>query len=244
MEGLIEPLLMTFRESRPMAMRRWLGWCGMAAGLLGGATLAAPAAGEEKPAAPAGDEAGWVTLFDGTSMEGWKASENKDSWTVEDGAFKCHGPRSHLFYVGKEAPFTDFVVSAQVKTTPGSNSGIYISTKYQEEGWPKYGYEAQVNNTGKDPKKTGSLYGVKDVAEQHVPDDQWYTQTVTVKGRHIEIAINGKTVVSYDEPEGKEAFDKNFERRLTEGGGTFALQAHDPDSVVYFKDIKVKKLAE
>ncbi len=186
------------------------------------------------------DGDGWVSLFDGKTMEGWKASEHKDSWQVKDGALVCNGERSHLFYVGDEKPFVNFEFKAEVMTTPGSNAGIYFHTKYQEEGWPKNGYEAQVNVTHKDPKKTGSLYGVVNVSDPPCKDNEYWTQHIIVQGKHITVKINDQTVVDYTEPEGQEAFSKNFERRL--GSGTFAFQAHDPDSTAYFKNIRVKRL--
>ena len=52
--------------------------------------------------------------------------------------------------------------------------------------------------------------------------------------------INDKVVVDYEEPEGKEAFSEAFERRL--GSGTFCFQGHDPKSIVYFKNIRLKRL--
>jgi Domain of Unknown Function (DUF1080) len=79
-------------------------------------------------AALAQDE-GWVEMFDGKSLKGWKANENTDSWQVKDGLLVCHGPRSHLFYVADDKPFKNFHFKAEVKTTKGSNSGIYFHTK-------------------------------------------------------------------------------------------------------------------
>lgn len=184
---------------------------------------------------------GWITLFDGTSLDGWKASENKDSWTLKDGILTCHGERSHLFYVGKEAPFKNFELKVQVRAARNSNSGIYFHTAYQEEGWPKQGFETQVNNTYvNDPKKTGSLYGVVNVGEQLVEDDQWWEQHVIVKDKHVTIKINGKTVVDYTQPDDYKSADPNFDRKI--GQGTFALQAHDPHSKVDYRSVKVKKL--
>lgn len=182
----------------------------------------------------------FISLFDGASLNGWKASENVDSWSVEDGAIVCAGPRSHLFYVGNEAPFKNFHFIGEVKTTPGSNAGIYFHTRFQEEGWPKYGFECQVNVTSKDPKKTSSLYGVVNISNPPVKDNQWYTQEIIVKGKNIVLKVNGETLVDYTEPEGAKSTDPNFVRLLSEG--TFALQAHDPDSKVYFRNLKVKKL--
>lgn len=185
-------------------------------------------------------EPGFVQLFDGQSMTGWKANENVESWQVEDGQLVCAGPRSHLFYVGDLAPLKNFHFKADVKTTPGSNAGIYFHTRYQDSGWPKYGYECQVNISHHDPKKTSSLYAVENVANPPVKDNQWYTQEIIVQGKHIVLKVNGETLVDYTEPDNKQPESDQFTRRLDQG--TFALQAHDPDSKVYFKNLRVKKL--
>ena len=182
---------------------------------------------------------GFVTISNGKDFSGWKASENKDSWSMKDGAFVAAGPRSHLFYQA-DKQFTNFELKVDVMTLPGSNGGIYFHTKYQENGWPKYGYEAQVNITHGDPKKSGSLYGVVNIADPKLKDNEFYETHIIVKDRHVTIKLNGRTVVDYTEPKGKEAFSKDFERRL--GEGTFALQCHDPKSIVHFKNIRVKRL--
>jgi hypothetical protein len=185
-------------------------------------------------------EEGWTSLFDGASLDGWKASENADSWSVKDGKLVCDGPRSHLFYVGELAPFVNFEFKAQVMTKPGSNSGIYIHTAYQEEGWPKKGYEIQINNTHRDPKKTGGLYAVSDVFEAPAEDNEWFEIHIKVQGKHITTAVDGKQLVDYTEPADKQPEPGAFERVLDKG--TLALQAHDPDSVVMYRDLRVKKL--
>ncbi|MCS7467963.1 DUF1080 domain-containing protein [Stieleria sp. ICT_E10.1] len=198
------------------------------------------------PAETPSSEDGFVKIFDGESMEGWKlAEENPNAWQVEEGRLVCRGERCHAFYVGPLAPMKDFHFKAEVMTTPGSNAGIYFHTKYQPTGWPKHGYECQVNVSHKDPKKTSSLYAVEnvsaaDLAANGIKDNQWYTQEIIVTGRRIQLIVNGKTMVDYTEPEDKKAFDKNFERRL--GEGTIALQAHDPKSVCYFRNLRVKPL--
>lgn len=184
---------------------------------------------------------GFVPLFDGKSLNGWKvAEENPQSWKVVDGLLVCEGPRCHLFYDGKLAPFKNFHFIAEVKTTPGSNAGIYFHTKYQATDWPRQGFECQVNVSHKDPKKTSSLYAVDNVADPGVKDNEWYTQEIIVKGKNVVLKVNGKTMVDYTEAEGQAPASKQFERLL--GQGTFALQAHDPDSKVYFKNLRVKKL--
>jgi hypothetical protein len=182
---------------------------------------------------------GWVSLFDGKSLDGWKASENKSSIKVEDGAIVVNGPRSHLFYMGDDKPFENFEFKAKVLTKEKANSGIYFHTKYQETGWPKFGYEAQVNNTHGDPKKTGSLYAVENILKAPAKDNEWFDYYIRVEGKNIVIKINDKTVIDYTEPEGREA-GKDFTRVLDKG--TFAFQAHDPISEVRFKDIQVRRL--
>ncbi|MDE0863345.1 MAG: DUF1080 domain-containing protein [Rubripirellula sp.] len=184
---------------------------------------------------------GFVPLFNGKTLDGWKlAEENPQTWKVIDGQLVCEGPRCHLFYDGKLAPFKNFHFIAEVKTTPGSNAGIYFHTKYQATNWPKYGFECQVNVSHGDPKKTSSLYGVVNVADPGVKDNAWYTQEIIVKGKNVVLKVNGKTLVDYTEPDKQAAPSKQFERLL--GEGTFALQAHDPNSKVYFRNLRVKKL--
>lgn len=189
---------------------------------------------------------GWTVLFDGKSMKGWKANENKESWKVVDGTLQCKGPRSHLFYVGKDgkAAFRDFEFKCQVRTQKGANSGIYFHTRYQPTGWPKYGYECQVNITQTDPKKTSSLYAVKNVSAEDlkglIRDGEWYWQTIVVKGNKITLKVNDKVMVQFEEEADRPAESGSFERRL--GKGTFALQAHDPNSVVQFRNMVVRPL--
>ncbi|HLP75836.1 MAG TPA: DUF1080 domain-containing protein, partial [Candidatus Paceibacterota bacterium] len=104
-------------------------------------------------------EDGFVSLFDGKTFAGWKtATENTNTWRIEDGALVTRGNRCHLFYVGDGKPFKDFELKVDVMTEPHSNGGIYFHTKYQETGWPINGFESQVNVSHSDWKKTGSLY--------------------------------------------------------------------------------------
>src|SRR5207244_1937511 len=101
--------------------------------------------------------------------------------------------------------------------------------KYQAEGWPKGGFECQVNNSHSDWKKTGSLYDVANVNHVYTQDNKWWTQHIIVKGNKVTVKVDGKIVVEYTEPKGAQA-GTDFERKL--GEGTFALQAHDPKSIV------------
>jgi hypothetical protein len=190
--------------------------------------------------AAADSEEGFVSLTDGKTFEGWKlARENPGTWKVVDGAFVARGPRCHLFYEGDGKPFRNFHLKVEVMTEPGSNGGIYFHTRYQEQGWPKYGFESQVNNTHSDWIKTGSLYGLVNVANAAAHDRQWWLQEIIVEGRSVTVKVDGQTVFQYIEPGGAQA-GNDFTRKLD--SGTFALQGHDPDSVIHYRNIRVKRL--
>lgn len=191
---------------------------------------------EEAATAAGGD---WIELFDGESLKGWKANENPDSWSVREGQLVANGPRSHLFYIGDETPFKNFVLEAVVLTRPKSNSGIYFHTRYQDAGWPKYGFEVQVNNSYDDPQKTGSIYGVRPITEAPAKDNEWFTMRITVEGKGVLVQVDNKVIVDYKEPPNQQA-GKDFTRVLAEG--TFALQAHDPGSEVHYRSIRVRRL--
>ena len=193
-------------------------------------------------AEPATDADGFVPLFNGKDLSGWKANEDPSVFKVEDGRIVVNGPRCHLFYVGpvNNHEWKDFHFKAEVMTMPNSNSGIYFHTKFQEQGWPNQGFEAQVNNTYKpDPKKTGGLYGIKDVMNTAtVKDNEWFTYDIIVKGKHIQIKINGQTTADWTQPDDWKGGDRG--RRIA--SGTFALQGHDPGSKVMYRNIRVKAL--
>lgn len=188
------------------------------------------------------DKDGWISLFDGKTFNGWKVGENASTFSVQNGAIVANGPVAHLFYMGDAMnhDFKDFEFRAEVMTTPGSNSGIYFHTAYQESGFPKKGYEVQVNNSHTDWRRTGSLYSIEDVKEVYVKDNVWFTEQIIVKGKHVVIKINDKTVVDYTEPDNVQRPDDMKERLIS--SGTFALQGHDPKSKVFFKNIRVKPL--
>jgi hypothetical protein len=188
----------------------------------------------------ADSEDGFVSLFDGKTFTGWKpAAENTNTWKIEDGALVTHGNRSHLFYVGDSQPFRNFELKAEVMTEPHSNGGIYFHTQYQATGWPKHGFESQVNNSHSDWKRTGSLYDVVNLGNTPARDNEWWTQDITVDGNKVTVKINDIVVLEYTEPPGAQP-GKDFTRKLD--AGTFALQAHDPKSVVRYRNIRVKRL--
>jgi hypothetical protein len=182
----------------------------------------------------------WVALFDGHSLSGWKVGQNAATFSVRNGEIVVHGPTAHLFYEGeyKNHNFKNFELKVDVMTYPHANSGIYFHTQYQDSSWPKKGFEVQVNNSHTDWKRTGSLYDVVNVKEVYAKDMEWFTEYVKVEDKHVVIKINDKTVVDYTEPSDLKPSPDQEGHFIS--SGTFALQGHDPNSEVHFKNILVK----
>ncbi|HKI88220.1 MAG TPA: family 16 glycoside hydrolase [Draconibacterium sp.] len=186
----------------------------------------------------------WVSVFDGKTLNGWKkTTDNPESLTVEDGTIKCSGPTAHLFY---EGDFKNFEFETEIKTMEHSNSGIFIHTKYQKDGWPQQGYEIQVNNSyrgsEKNPerRKTASVYNIRNVYFPVAKDNEWFKMRIKVVENYIEIFVNGVKVNEYIEPE--DPWRPAGSEGLRLSHGTFALQAHDPGSTTYYRNIRVKAL--
>ena len=185
---------------------------------------------------------GWISLFNGKNLDGWKANDPQGTFKVEGGELIAHGPRSHLFYVGpvQNHDFKNFELKAEIMTKPGSNSGIYFHTAWQDGGWPSKGYEIQVNNSHKDPKRTAGVYAIQDNFKAPAKDGEWFTMYIKVEGKRIITKVNGKTISDYTEPDNVER-PKNMAGRLIDHG-MFCIQGHDPGSEVHYKSFKVKPL--
>ena len=184
----------------------------------------------------------WISLFDGKTLNGWKVGANAETFKVENGAIVVNGKVAHLFYDGAAGAhqFKNFELTLDVMTMPGSNSGVYFHTQYQEAGWPQKGYEVQVNNSHTDWRRTAGLYAVQDIKAAPAGDNEWFTMHIVVKEKHIAVFVNKKQVVDYTEPEHPER-PKGMEGRLL-SSGTIALQGHDPKSKVMYKNIRLKLL--
>jgi hypothetical protein len=188
------------------------------------------------------DKDGWIPLFDGKSLDGWKANDKPGTFSVKDGELIVHGERSHLFYDGavNGHDFKNFELKAEILTKPGANSGVYIHTQFQDTGWPAKGYEIQVNNTHKDPKKTAGVYAVQDNYTAPAKDDEWFTMEIKVEGKHIVTKVNGKVISDFTQPEDWTP-PKGMPGRVIDHG-TVAIQGHDPGSEVHYKSILIKPL--
>jgi hypothetical protein len=212
--------------------------------------LTAPAA-THSWAQPTNETSAWIPLFDGKSLNGWKPSEHEGTFKIVDGQIVAHGERSHLFYTGlvQGADFRNFELALEIKTMPGANSGVYFHTAVQPSGFPSAGFEVQVENNEPIPaigyverKKTGSLYGVRNIYKTFVRNGEWFTLSILVRGKYVQTRINDMLVVEYVEPDHPFQTDPKFQRVLSHG--TFALQGHDPGSTTYFRNIRVRPLPD
>ncbi|MBI3461832.1 MAG: DUF1593 domain-containing protein [Planctomycetes bacterium] len=199
---------------------------------------------EEGPVAAQEPQTGWITLFNGQSLDGWTPVDNFGGFEVRDGLLVAGGSKmNHLFYTGPGSAggLKNFELQAEVKTTRGSNSGIFFHTK-PESGFLLTGYEAQIDSTHTDRRRTGSLLDVEDRLETPVKDDEWFSYHILVQGKRIVLKVNDRTTVDYTEPENPKRSERRARRVLSRGA--IAVQAHDPQSIVYFRNIRLKSLPD
>ena len=180
-------------------------------------------------------EKGWVSLFDGKTLDGWERVGNEKSvWEVKEGSLTGSGPASML--VCTKGPFKNFRYRAEIKINDKGNSGLYFRTS-RKPGFTD-GYEAQIDSTHTDPIRTGSLYGMCHVYKKLVEPGAWFTYEIQVRdnvwrGREntrIKITVNGDELYEF----------LDFERTFKEG--YFAFQHHDPGSKVHIRKVEVMEL--
>jgi hypothetical protein len=201
-----------------------------------------PPSGEFKELKTVKNEAGKVTAFVGVTKEKKDKKDNVTPskeftiWQVKDGTIVGGGPASHLF---TEIEADNFHYRVEAKINDKGNSGQYFRTKF-EGGFPA-GYEAQINATHGDWRRTGSLYPdgrtklkdfEKDICVKDAPHkpDEFFVQEVIADGNHIQIFVNGKKTVDFTDA------NKTYTK------GHFALQGHDPGSVMTFKKVEYKPI--
>lgn len=189
------------------------------------------------------DNSGWTPLFDGT-LDGWRPNGHTSSWKVAEGHLVADGPSSHLFYAGAVAgsEFRNFELELECLAEPGCISGVWFHTPYQESGAPTRGFKVQIANMPApqggfhERRKTGSLFGIRNVYKQFVPDREWFRLNVAVRGLNVQVRLNEMLVVDYTEPATPVAAPL--------GRGTFALECHDGASGARFRSIRVRALPD
>lgn len=191
----------------------------------------------------------WRSLFNGKDLSGWQANMKPESFSVSNGVLKAHGINgmSHLFFVGEDGTdvrFRNFELRAVVRSEPGSNSGIFFHTgrELRKKKYLNKGYEVQLNSSQKEKRKTGSLYGIVDLPTSPVDETQWFEIRIKVDGKRVQAWIDSQQVIDYTEPDAPQRTAARAKRLIDPNGGAIALQAHDPNSVFYFREIQLREL--
>jgi serine/threonine protein kinase/formylglycine-generating enzyme required for sulfatase activity len=189
--------------------------------------------------APAGH--GFVSLFNGKDLTGWKSHPKQPgNWRVKNGVLIGSGEgseRSHLYT--DRGDFKDFHLRVEARINDGGNSGLYVRSSFGP-AWPAkspmfpYGYEAQIDSSV-DPARTGSLYAGGTVAVQFtdalVPPGQWFTEEVIAQGNRITVKVNGQTTAVYRD-----------EKEIS-ASGHIALQQNNAKTIVEFRKIEIRNLS-
>lgn len=151
----------------------------------------------------ADDESGFVSLFDGQTLNGWVGAT--DGYRVEDGKIVCVPGGHGNLLTAKE--YTDFILRFEFLVTPGANNGLAIRSPLKAEGNLHLdGIELQILDDTAEKFKDlkpyqyhGSVYGIVPAKRgAQKPVGQWNTQEVTVQGRHIKVVVNDVTIVDAD----------------------------------------------
>lgn len=139
-------------------------------------------------------EAGWITLFDGKSLDGWD-QVGESNWRVEDGAIvvdKMAGKEAG--YLVSKNSYKNFVVRVEFWPSDNANSGIYFRCLDSKKITDRTCYEANIFDQRPDPSYgTGAITRYVEVDPMPKAAGKWNTYEVTAKGRDITVVLNGQT---------------------------------------------------
>jgi hypothetical protein len=172
---------------------------------------------------------GFVPLFDGKSLEGWKGATT--GYVAENGSLVCQKKGGGNLFTVKE--FGDFVFRFEFKFEPGGNNGVSVR-----------GHEIQILDDY-DPKHKnikpcqahGSIYCKVPAKRGHTkPAGEWNTEEIMCKGSQWKVTVNGVVIVDADiaKVEGLEEVAKRTR-------GPLGFLGHGTQ--VEFRNLRVKELA-
>ena len=204
-------------------------------------------------------EQGWVSLFDGKSLQGWhlfKKPGSQSAWLVQDGAIYLDVSRKEgRGDLVTDQAFGDFHLKFEWKVKKGSNSGVIFFVQEQDRfdaTWHT-GPEFQViDNTGYPDKlgpmqMAGSLYDLVACPPEYIkPTGEWNASEIIFQKGKLEFILNGQKAVSI--VVGSDAWKtlianskfrnmKDFAQLLQ---GKIALQDHGGE--VWYRNILIKSL--
>ena len=138
-------------------------------------------------------EAGWITLFDGKSLDGWD-QVGESNWRVEDGAIvvdKMAGKEAG--YLVSKKPYKNFIVRVEFWPSDDANSGIYFRCLDPKKITDRTCYEANIFDQRQDPSYgTGAITRYVEVNPMPKAGGKWNTYEVTANGRDITVVLNGQ----------------------------------------------------
>lgn len=130
-----------------------------------------------------------IKLTEGNEMKGWHA-EGPNQWIAENGILRS--PKSGANLV-TDQKFTDFKLHAEFRIPKGSNSGVYLRGRYEVQVTDAKGMEPSLD-------QLGAIYGFLTPSEMVAKEaGEWNSFDVTLVGRMITVAVNGKTVITNQE---------------------------------------------
>ena len=158
-------------------------------------------------AAQAPPESGWVSLFNGKDLTGWKKN-GEEKWVVEEGTILCESTANKYGYLTTEKTYRDFTLRLKFKGEAAGNSGVFLHSRILGID-PQHGPDIEGMQVEVDPnvgKHTAGLYesgGRGWVAmptaegEQVLKPGEWNALEVSVRGAHIVTQLNGIKIVDF-----------------------------------------------
>lgn len=200
---------------------------------------------------PAADGQGWISLFNGKDLNGWKQVGPGEHF-VQDGLIASKGGMGLLYYTKQKFGHCKLKVVFRMQKA-NSNSGVFIRIPIEpREAWMPvhYGYEVQIDNHPETSNEdeyhvTGTLYSLtKPLAKPGKPGPEWNTMEITMDGPHTIVYVNGEKVTDYHEgdPVPERKFDFEPFRGRRPDTGFIGLQNHGDDDIVYFKEVAIQNL--
>lgn len=184
--------------------------------------------------------AGFESLFDGTSLDGWRHSGN---WVVQDEVITRTGKGGSLVHTRSKVP-DDFELRFEWKVVRGSNSGVYYRpTQYEYQI-----LDNQVHADGKNPRTSAaSLYFCMQPSKDMTrPIGQWNSGRIVCKGTIIQHWLNGEKVIHFDYADPRWAFHVDL---LNQRGGNLAarganLSLQDHGDPVWYRNLRIRTLQD
>ena len=146
---------------------------------------------------------GWISLFDGNSLFGWK-NENEGNWTVKNGEIHCDQGKIGLLRTTNQ--FDDFTLSFSYFAESDTNSGVFIRSSPKPKNPKSDCYEINIATKTVSPYSSGSLVGLAKT-DVKIPADQWNDMRIECVGQTIKVWVNEKLVTDFED---KKKLGKGF----------------------------------